>query len=705
MGHPGSILTVRGFFIFPGLYFGAKMKTTLYLFTAFFLVFFTAVTASASTSAEEIISMDEVVVTATKTKEQRRDIPNSIILKEDVDIDASPSKGIGDYLGGELGIDWRTRGNYGGAAQEIHIRGMGGDGTQVLVNGMTVNSPSLGSADINKIAANNIERIEVVKGSGSVLYGSGAMGGTVNIITKSPEHDETDLKINAGYGSQDTFQVGFQNGMFITETLGYYLTANTYETDGFRDNSDGKNKDVSLKLLFDKGDLFKLSLYGDYIDRESGRPGPQPPAGTSPFFVNGLEIYNSDSSNLLSSVSEEDSHVILAMEGSPLEWLSYRFQADFSDMVSNNYSRYYDAFTPGNLPGSGTRIANQVLGFEGNIELKPVEAGTLLLGFQHKKYDWENISHTLDGFGNEASMLAGSADLDTTGFFGEIQYRPCKYIKGTVGLRHEDHSEFGEELLPRFGLVINPTPTLSIKFNTGKHFKAPTPNDLFWPYEDWGWGMGSQGNPNLKPETGSHTDVGIEQSLANNKVFLSLTYFTWDIEDKIEWVPDAAFFYRPENLSTYEASGIEAGASIGPFHNATLSLSYTYTDAKEQKPGGVERQSRYTAENFFKAELAYWFDFGLDLTAVFRYTDRRPAIYASDTDTQPTEYLSAYSTLDLKARQEISENWSASVQVNNLMDEAYDTYAETFYDQAGAGTLSSYPGAGRSVFASIDYSF
>ena len=265
------------------------MKKTFYLTLIFFLLLFSAIAW-----AEKIVSMDEVVVTATKTEEQRKDIPNSVITVDDIDIEASPATSIGDFLGGELGVDWRTRGDYGGAGQELHIRGMGADGTQVLVNGLSINSPSLGSADLSKISASNIERIEIVKGSGSVLYGSGAMGGTVNILTKSPEQDQTDLIINTGYGSEGTYGVGFQNGMFVTQTLGYYLTANTYGTDGFRDNADGRNKDVSLKLLFDKGNAFKLSLYGDYIDRDSGRPGPKPPEGTQPFSVNGVVIYNGD---------------------------------------------------------------------------------------------------------------------------------------------------------------------------------------------------------------------------------------------------------------------------------------------------------------------------------------------------------------------------------------------------------------------------
>ena len=144
-------------------------------------------------------TLDEVVITATKTKEKRKDVSSSVIIVDDLDIEESPAKTPGELLANEPGIDWRTRGDYGGARGEIRIRGMSGDAIQVRVNGITINSPSFGTADINKIPLNSIERIEVVKGSGSVLYSSGAMGGTVIIITKQPEREKTDLKVSAGW--------------------------------------------------------------------------------------------------------------------------------------------------------------------------------------------------------------------------------------------------------------------------------------------------------------------------------------------------------------------------------------------------------------------------------------------------------------------------------------------------------------------------
>ena len=92
---------------------------------------------------ESIATMEEVLVTATKTAEQRKDIPNSVIIKDAIDIEESPAKSLGDFLANEPGIDWRTYGDSGGAAGEIHIRGMSGDATAIFLNGLNINSPSL----------------------------------------------------------------------------------------------------------------------------------------------------------------------------------------------------------------------------------------------------------------------------------------------------------------------------------------------------------------------------------------------------------------------------------------------------------------------------------------------------------------------------------------------------------------------------------
>lgn len=680
------------------------------------------------------VIMDEIVVTATKTTEQRRDIPNAVILKDRGDVQESPAESLGDLLANEPGVDWRTQGNYGGAVEEIHVRGMSGNATQVRVNGITINSPSVGIADVGRIPLNNIEQVEVVKGSGSVLYGSGAMGGTINIITKRPKKDTVDLNIAAGYGSENTYQISAEQGMFLTDDFGYYLTANRRETDGFRDNSDLEHNDVSLKLVLEKGDHLDISLYGDFIEREYGRPGVEPCKGTQNFFVGEEEVYDSESASLLDRGRDDDHHVLLEAKSQILEWLGLRLRGDYTYMENYNYFRYVDFF---GLAGSKAWTTNEVFGAEGNLNIQPFKGASLLLGAEYKGYDWQNESVVLDTNGTEVpeANLTTEADLNTAGVFGEGQYRPCKYFKALAGIRHEDHSEFGTVELPRFGAILNPWPNTAFKVTHGKHFLAPSPNDLFWPEDPF-----AKGNPNLEPEEGWHTDATVEQSFGDDRLFVTMSYFHWDVDNKIQWGPDSQGVFTPQNLRTYEADGLEVGTTIGPFHNVRLGFYYTYLNADEESKdytkqqyydaGGwlapgippptpadfqcswVKRRAAYTPEHLFKGNLTYMSDFGLTATATARYVSER-VWYRTETDgaypaTKTVPYtLDSYWTADVKVEQRVYDHWVLSLLANNLFDEEYDTYLGTFQDTPpfGPTTVEGFPGAGTSVFLSARYEY
>ncbi|HJX34456.1 MAG TPA: TonB-dependent receptor [Desulfatiglandales bacterium] len=653
---------------------------------------------------KEIFTLAEIIVSATKTEETRRDISNAVILVDKIDIEESAANSLGDLLGNEQGIDLRTYGNYGGASEEIHIRGMGADGTQILVNGIAINSPSLGTADAGRISLNSIEKIEVVKGAGSLLYGTGAMAGTINVITKKPEKDVTDLRIGVGYGTNSTYEISAEQGMYLTEDIGYYLTANKKETGGFRSNSDLDHKDISFNFVYDGEQGQGISLYGAYLDRSYGLPGVKTPAGTTDFFVNGVKLYDSESSNLLNAGGDEDMHLVLVINCSPFGWLKLNLKGTYLNMENYNKNIYYYYA----LSGSKTWVTNKVKGIEGNADIDLFKGVNLLVGGEYKKYVWENKGITLDedGLDVDGSGKTTGEGLHTFGLFTEAQYRPNDYLKMIAGLRREEHSEFGTEYVPRFGIVINPHEVTAIKLNYGKHYKAPTPNDLFWPYEDWGWGMGTQGNRSLKPETGKHSDAGIEQSFLDDKLFMNATYFNWDIKDKISWIPEASYFYTPQNLDRYKGEGWEVGTAIGPFFNTTFSLSYTSSDTTEDVSGGVVRQARYTADSYFKGDMNYFNESGFTLTATFRYTGDRPGHYSLDTDTEPDVLLSAYYTVDLNIGQRLFDKWLLSLKCNNLFDEEYDTYTASFMDQTtGVSSMERYPGAGRSFLLGISYKY
>jgi iron complex outermembrane receptor protein len=690
---------------------------------AFFLLIIVsggfALAAPQDGSPEKAIVMEEVIVTATKTPEMRKDIPNAVIIVDKKDIQASGAKSIGELLANEPGIDWQTYGNYGGASQEIHIRGMRGNATQVLVNGVNVGSPSLGLADVGKISIDNIERIEIVKGSGSLLYGSGAMAGTVNIITKGPNRDKMDLKIGAGYGSQNTYRIAAENGMFVAGDFGYYLTVGRTETDGFRDNSYLRQSDASLKLVLDKKEVIDISLYGDYLDRKYGMPGVKPPSGTKDYYIGGEKFYNSEAANLLDHSGDKDGHVVLEVKGKPLQWFDYDLKGHYTNMENHNYQRY--AFD-----GSGDEnwITNQVLGTDGHVDIYPFEGARLLFGGEYKDFDWKDEDFHLDTAGNQTIKRTTEAHIFTKGVFTEAEYRPSQYWKALAGFRHENHSVFGSENLPLFGVVINPFETTALKINYGKHFLAPTPNDLYWPADPY-----TKGNPDLKPEIGWHTDVTLEQSLLSDKLFMTMSYFHWNVDDKIQWEPDSQGVFTPINLAGYKADGLEVETRIGPFYDLTLALSYTYTDADEENRAYtkqdygwppfippdfqysmVKRRASYTPDNQFKGDLTYKSNFGLTVTATVRYVGDR-VVYRTETTTYPdtktvTHTLDSYWTTDLKIQQRLYKYWILSLSGNNLFDKEYDNHLTTFTDQTTfKSSLCAYPGADRSVFAGVSYEF
>lgn len=664
-------------------------------------------TLPAAMAGEETPSLlDEVVVSATKTREKREDVPNSLVIVDSFDIAESPSKSLGQLLAGELGIDWRTRGNYGGASEALHIRGMGGDETQVLVNGVSYNSPSLGSADVSTIPLNSIERIEVVKGSGSLLYGSGAMAGTVNVISKRPRREGMDLKASAGFGSEKSYQISAEQGMFVLGDLGYYLTVGRKETDGFRDNSELTHNDVTLNLVYDKGEKFSVSLYGDTIDREFGVPGIRPPAGTGDHYVNGVRFYSSEAASLVNQGESRDSHAVLEVKSTPVSWLSLRGKTDYTYMKSYDFERY-NATSWTSLAGEGrqTWVNNRVYGAEANVELRPFAETSLLAGVEYRNHDWDTREIALDADGQPLpGATVNNARLFSEGVFLEAQYRPASWLKMLAGIRQEAHSTFGYENLPHFGLVLNPSATTALKWSHGKHFKAPTPNDLFWPENDF-----VRGNPGLDAQTGWHTDVTLEQKLSNDRIFATLSWFKWDVDGKITWAPNPAFpgpfgdKWTPTNLNSSTGRGWEAGVRFSPSPALRFTLDYTYTKA-EDETGSVVRQAQYVPRHQGKAGVTWRLDSGLIASAVARYVDER-FFYRSSADVLPTDVLDSYLTVDIRIEQRLKENLLLALDAGNIFDKGYDTYVGSFVNGAGTRLYGVFPGAGRSLFLSVGYEF
>lgn len=649
--------------------------------------------------------MDEVVVSATRTTETRGTVVNSVEIIENADLAESPATSLGDLLAEKPGIDWRTRGNYGGAAEEIHIRGMQGDETQVLMNGVSVNSPSVGSADMGRLSRNAIDRIEVVKGSGSVLYGSGAMAGTVNITTKRPQRDLVDLSVSAGYGSNHQYEVAAEQGAYLWRDLGYYVTVNSRETDGFRDNGDLEHRDASLNLIW-SGRMVDISVYGDHLERDYGVPGIKPPAGTNDFFLGGVKFYSADSASLVDRGSDEDSHLTLRVKATPCRWLDVTMQASRS-LMENYFLQRYNATGWTTLAGEGikTWVNNEMDKIETYAEVRPLDGLTVLAGVDYQEHGWGTKSVELDTSGNDkAGPSVNNADIFTKGVYTEVQYQPVDLFKLLAGVRQENHSTFGIESLPLFGAVLNPLPGTAIKLSRGKHFKAPTPNDLFWP-ED----LFVRGNPNLAPQTGWHTDVTLEQALLHDTLAVSVSWFDWDITDKIDWAENPAFpgpfgnKWTPTNMNEAAGHGLELGLRYDPIDAIGFTAGLTYTHAEEITPV-LHRDAQYVPSLAWDASLVHRAGNGFRTTVRVTHEDERP-FYRSSSDTVPTDILASYYVVDFETEKAFDDHWLVQFSVNNVFNRDYDSYVGSFTNSAGSRQYGRYPGAGQAFSFGVTYRY
>jgi len=193
------------------------------------------------------------------------------------------------------------------------------------------------------------------------------------------------------------------------------------------------------------------------------------------------------------------------------------------------------------------------------------------------------------------------------------------------------------------------------------------------------------------------------------------------MDNRILWASDAAGFWKPENLRGYQADGFEFGTKIGPISDVIFSLSYTYLDAEEEAeeydritPSSdktwITHKATYSPEHQFKGTLSYVFPFGLYTTASARYVSERPWYRNETTDWinyKTVEYaLDSYWTLDIKLEQRLYDHWVLSFKAVNLLDEAYDTYFGTFYDEnTFLTTVEAYPGTEQSFYFSVAYEY
>jgi len=656
----------------------------------------------AETAAKEeksMITLPEVVVTATRTASEIEKVPAGITVITHEDIKNSNAGSIPDLLSSGEGIVVRNLQGNGKNAQ-VDLRGYGETGpynTLVLVDGRRVNGIDLSGVDWTQIPIDQVERIEIVRGTGTVLYGDNAAGGVINIITKTPS-DKFAAKGGITLGSYDRkrLEASVSGGY---DRIAASINASHDETDGYRKNNKYKAEDIGGKIVFDASESLSLKIIGSYHEDEYGLPGPLTEAQ--------LKADRRDSTNPLDEGNSTDSYIKAGIDlmignyGTMVADLSYRNRS--SEAV------FPDATSP--------------LATDSNSETWGVTPRYIWNGdiFDHKNTlvagaDIYWSEQDIDSYGGFFIPLTAKTSIsnikrDSVGLYLNNEYAIKENIILSLGARHEkvqydllqkdmtgflgtlDEQITDSENAYNAGLTFIYAEKSSVFVRTNRSFRFPLTDELV--YIDWST-FAYKANTDLKPQTGIHYEAGIRHSFTE-KISGSVTLFRAEIENELFYNPST---FGNENHPETLHQGLEIGYKAKPFDKLTIFGNFTYEDATFEK--APYRGSEIPSVPGYKGNLGFRIDdvavTGLVLSAAYNYVGSSHVI--SD-QANNFDKLDSYYTIDAKLAYKY-KILKAFIGVNNLTDRKYSEYGvmDTFLTKR-----NFYPAPERNFFAGIQFDF
>ncbi len=531
-----------------------------------------------------------------------------------------------------------------GSESSARIRSGGATANQVLVmvDGQPVNDVALGEADLDKIAADHIEQIEIARGPFSAVWGADALGGVINIITRSGKNDLPKTALAARAGSFNSRKYSLNHSFSYGENS-IYTFVSEESSDGFRENSAYRGNDFMINAGRKINGYGDLNLRFSYHKSESGVPGP-----------NYTDVENYDGERERASSTPEAS----------MDTLKRYLQIESVNALFNSIelkSRLYGSFIDitDRAPSRMTEDLMQTQSYGGNIQALVSEDVLLGLEVEHDNFiktDKEGGVKEID-----ENMLNAAIYLQKRMNFTNLQ--------ATFGGRYDHHSVWGGAFNPRLSVVYNLSDKIKVSGNAGRAFRAPTFNDLYypessWPASEWGPAGDSKGNREVEPETAWGYDVGLEKELG---IALGrITFFRSDIDDMIEWVnvsdePDYEK-WRPVNVEKARNRGIEAELKASIFPGITLNVAYRYLDSKGKSEGDSDYKTlQYTVPNKINAGLGCDFKFGLKVNAGISWNDKAKWEGGS---------IDEHTLLDFRVSQQIA-NAEIFAAIDNISDTRY----------------------------------
>jgi vitamin B12 transporter len=502
--------------------------------------------------AGEVKTTDPVVVTATKVETPQSHLGAAVTIITDDEVRTYNYSGVEEALRNVPGVEIARSGSLG-KTTSIRIRGANPEQVIVMVDGLRMSSPTQGLTELSELTLDGIDRIEIVRGPQSTLYGADAIGGVVNIITKKGQGPpQASIWVEGGSYGTIREQANVQGSY---RGFNYNLSGSRYDTRGRFDNDDSDLTSFNGRIGYDFPWKGELSIMGRYLKLNNDLP-----IGST----NPRTVFDPNSQ------SQSETYLYTVTYKQPLfPWWD----------LSLRYSQWWNNTGFQNQPPPGTGFTNS------QIDTRRQEAefvssfhvgswNTLTVGYENRAEQARNRG----SFG---------AAIETHSGFVQDEIRLFDRLFVTGGVRYEDNSAFGSELTPRVAAAfLIPETGTKLRATWGKGFRAPTLNELFFP---------GFGNPDLQPEFSESYDAGFDQKLWQNRIRFGSTFFHNRFSNLILFVSvPGTFLLRPENVASAVTEGVETYLEVEPLDWLLLWVNHTYLKTEDLR---THRPLRRFADN------------------------------------------------------------------------------------------------------------
>ncbi|MEW6456142.1 MAG: TonB-dependent receptor [Acidobacteriota bacterium] len=583
-----------------------------------FVLCFTAVLFSFSDEKkkeEEFKIYEKVIVTANRYEEKLKEVSTSYTLITKEDIEKMGFKTLNEILNFMPGANVFQNGSTGHFSS-LFLRGSSSNHNLVMLDGIPIIDWSSYSYDFSQIPLHNVERIEIIKGPQSTLWGSRAMGGVINLITKKPDKFLS-LELNSGSDGTINGIASVSRKFKHTDfsIFSYYWKSNgEIENDGFRAfDLSGKGE-----IFFSEKTNLAIFLrsYNSMteIPFSMGFPSPMRNNRVKENFVSIPFTRKSEKSHFSINLSYFDRN--------------YQFN-DPQDFFGYTYSKTDSSLLRLNLQQDLIYNKSNILSFGGEIE--------------------ESRVSDENSFGENFKSLR----ISNKSLFIQNQFKSMKNFVLTAGVRYDSNNQFGEYISPRItGCYFIPYGNVKIKSSWGKGFRAPIPIEYAGPF----------GNSELKPETATSWEIGVEKNFLEGRIISGVTYFKSDYKNLIVF---DFFKYRMENLAKFGSKGYEFSLLLYPVREINLNFNYTGLILSEGKGQPLLRRTKDT----WSSSLNFLIREKINLNLNFIYVGNRKDLderYFSIVDNPPFNRINANIRIDLK------DGFFFTIRISNLLNRSYE---------------------------------